>query len=174
MTTKEISPQINFLDGANYELAIARLPMTAFTIQEATLPTVYIPAIEQGNPFIKLKFASTNIEFSEFQVTFKVDENFKNYIELFNWIKGLGFPESHTQYKDLVENRNNLGGIRSDASLVISNSSKIVHKVIRFREAFPTQLSDLSFTTMMEGRPSYITARASFSIRDFEFEDIIA
>ncbi len=172
MANRDMPDQINFLDGANYQLAIARLPMTTFTVQEATLPTVKLGEVKTGNPFIDLNFAATHLDFDRFVVQFKVVENFSNYLELFNWMKGLGFPETHQQYKDLVDNPNSTGGVRSDASLVISTSSHIVHKTIRFRDVFPVSLSDLSFSTTRTG-PNYLQATAQFSIRDFEFEDVV-
>ncbi len=144
MATKDLPEQINFHNGSYYQLSIARLPMTTFMVQDATLPTVTLPAVHTGSPFVKLNYGGDGIDFSEFRVTFKVDEDFLNYIELFNWIKGLGFPETHESYRELVADVNNLGGVRSDASLVVSSSSKVVHKAIRFRDMHPTSSSKTS------------------------------
>jgi hypothetical protein len=34
------------------------------------------------------------ILFEDFSLRFLVDENLENYMEIHNWIRGLGFPES--------------------------------------------------------------------------------
>ena len=33
-------------------------------------------------------------------MTFLVDENLENFQEIHGWMRGLGFPESYTEYAD--------------------------------------------------------------------------
>jgi hypothetical protein len=41
------------------------------------------------------------IEFGDLSLRFLVDENLENYMEIQNWIRGLGFPENLQQFDDL-------------------------------------------------------------------------
>lgn len=172
MAVRDLPNQINFLDASYHVMAVARLPMTVFTLQEATIPDVVLKDVRTGNPFVSLNYAGDSLQFSEFECIFIVDEEMKNYRELYAWLRGLAFPEEYAQYNDLVANEELVGGIRSDISLVVSNSSHLAKISIDMVECVPTSLSKLSFSTTADG-PNYVTARATFSVRDFTVNTIV-
>ena len=172
MAVRDIPDQINFLDASYHQMAVARLPMTSFTVQQATIPDVILRAVQHGTPFVKLNFAGDSLDFSEFRCTFIVDEQMKNYNELYLWLRGLAFPESHEQYRDLTANEEIVGGVRSDISLVISNSSHLAKLSLDMVDCVPTSLSNLTFTTTARG-PNYVTATVTFSVRDFTVNTIV-
>ena len=41
-----------------------------------------------------LPIPGDKMEFEDLNVRFLVDENLENYMEIQNWMRGLGFPES--------------------------------------------------------------------------------
>jgi hypothetical protein len=72
------------------------------------------------------------IQFSDFTLRFLVDEDLKNYMEIQNWMRGLGFPESLREIYDLYNVNselydgrvNNYGELLySDATLEVLNST---------------------------------------------------
>ena len=46
------------------------------------------------------------MEFEDLSVRFLVDENLENYMEIQNWMRGLGFPESLQEIYDLQDQKN--------------------------------------------------------------------
>ena len=163
--------QVNFLDGSRFSMSIARLPTTTFMAQKIQMPSVYLPVVDTPNPFVKLNHASTHLEYAHLYVEFKIDEDLRNYQEIYNWMIGLGFPEDHGQYKELVKG-DKYQEIRSDLSIVIYTSSNIPNKVITFRDTFPSTLSEWVLTSTEDGQPNYMTVRVGFSVRDMKFENI--
>ena len=60
--------------------------------------SINIPAISMGNAtqptYLKdLPIPGDKMEFEDLNVRFLVDENLENYMEIQNWMRGLGFPE---------------------------------------------------------------------------------
>ena len=41
------------------------------------------------------------MDFGDLTLRFLVDENLKNFMEIQNWIRGLGFPERVQEFRDL-------------------------------------------------------------------------
>lgn len=171
MAIKDKPTNTNFLNPNGFAVSFQRLPFTTFYCQEVAIPSVNINDITTGNPFIKLNFSSTEINIGRFAMRFKVDENMKNYREILNWIRGLGFPETFDQYKDnkAIHGRE---ALRSDASVLITTSSKIPNIEIKLVDAFPVELSPLEFVTTDQDNINFITATVIFSVRDFVLSSI--
>lgn len=163
--------QLNFLQVSGYSFEIERLPYTTFMTQAVYFPTIVLPDITTGNPFQKLNYASTEIDFGKLAVDFKIDEKMKNFTEIFNWMKGLGFPEDQTQYAEVKYRSRPLTGLFSDASVLILSSSKIPVKEFVFRDIFPVSLGNLRFESTLED-VQYAVATVVFSMRDFIIKDI--
>lgn len=87
----------------------------------------------------------------DFQISFKVDEDLKNYLEVHNWLLGIYYPDSHSQYAALSKiSRSDkmLGtGVFSDMTAIIYDSARRPKFEVRFQDAFPRAMSGLRFTT---------------------------
>jgi hypothetical protein len=68
-----------------------------------------------------------------------------DYLEIYNWMKGLGAPTDFASYNTLKQTTE---GLYSDATLVINNSRKLGNMSATFYDLFPIELGDLQFTTM--------------------------
>ena len=53
-----------------------------------------------------LPIPGDKMEFEDLNVRFLVDENLENYMEIQNWMRGLGFPESFQEIYDLQDQKN--------------------------------------------------------------------
>lgn len=164
--------QLNFLQMSGARFEISRLPATTFLTESIYFPTIVLPDITIGNPYQKLNYAASEIDFGRLAVEFKIDEHMKNFTEIFNWMKGLGFPESQSQYAELKDTSRKNGGIRSDGSIVILSSSNNPVKEFVFRDMFPVSLGGIQFVTTSSS-VEYQVATAVFSIRDFIISDIV-
>ena len=113
-------------------------------------------------PLVNIPMTGDNVKFDDLIITFKVDEELRNYEEIFTWIQGLTFPESTDQFKKLEEQRALNGeGLKSDGFLMILNSSKNPILTCNYQDLFPTALSSINVVTT-DTSVSYLTATVMF------------
>ena len=86
-----------------------------------------------------------------------------NYIEVYNWMKGLTFPNEFNQYKNL---KGGEYGLLTDISIVIMNSHKNPNINILFEDCFPVSLSDVTLDTTQTD-VIYPQATVTFTFKDF-------
>jgi hypothetical protein len=158
---------INFLSPLGFRFTLARAPNLNFFATDVNLPSLSLGFIEVPTPFKVLDFPGDRLDYGDLQVTFKVDEDFQNYFEIYNWIVALGFPEDYGQYQrvaaaDPGEKEN----IFSDATLTIMNSGMIPNIEVRFQDLFPVSLGDINFTST-DSDVNYVTNTATFKYKLF-------
>jgi hypothetical protein len=162
----------NFLSPLNFKFSIKRAPNLNFFIQKANIPSIRIPSFEIPTIFNPIPTPYTHMEYGDFDITFKVDEDFQNYLEIHNWIRALGFPEQFEERTAISKNPDYSGeGLYSDLSLIILNSAKKPNYEFTFRSAFPTDLSSVEFDTS-DDDVDYVTASASFKYMLFDIVKI--
>jgi len=172
MSFKDVTANKNFLSPLGFKFVLTRLPNIEYFCQSVSLPSVSIGTTSFPNPFIKLPVAGTQLSFGTLSLTFKVDEDLKNYREIYDWLTGLGFPDNFDEYKNLatkpiVSNK----GIRSDGSLMILTSSKHPHHEVKFYDMFPTNLSGMKFDATLSD-VQYIEATVDFTFRKYDLASI--
>ena len=137
--------------------------------------------IESPTPFAYVPRPGDRLNYDPLNITFKVDEDLKNYFEIQKWLEGLGHPDSLEQTKELSKNINNnfMAGTRqvgyyttylSDATLSILTSAKNVNKNIFFYDCFPIGLTELSFSSTVT-TIEYLEATITFRYRKYELEE---
>jgi len=100
-----------------------------------------------------------------------------NYLELYNWMTGLGTPEDIKQYQDLNKTvsrptagtgkmGNVMQGVFSDGTLVVLTSAQNPNKRIQFVDLYPINLSPLQFDVTGTD-VAYIEADVTFNYRSF-------
>ena len=105
----------------------------------------------------------------------------ENYLAIYKWITGLGFPESIGQFSQLKKDdiRTNAsasddGDPRyfefSDATLQILNSNYKPSVLVNFKDAFPISLSTLDFDVTTRDY-NYFTAEVTFKYTIFNITD---
>lgn len=163
----------NFQLPTKFRFFVDGLKNVNFTCQAVSLPGVSLGSAETENPFVRLKMPGDKLIFSPLNVTFIVQEGLINYMEVFEWMEALGFPESHSQYRNIPRIKKNLVRVSdktleySDGTLVFLDSSNNPSYGFRFTDLFPVQLSDINLDTKDQtGDP--IIATATFNYRSFE------
>lgn len=153
---------LNFLSPLNFNFRLKRAPNLNFFIQKINLPGISFPSITETNPFVNIPIAGDHLQYGDLSVTFKVDEDLNNYLEIHNWIRALTFPDNFTEFANISKNPEYTGeGVTSDLTLIISNSVKIPNYEVQFRNAYPTSLSALSFQTT-DTTVEFISATVTF------------
>ena len=159
----------NYLSPLEFVVSVKRLPHVQFFTQRASIPSVSKQAIEKPTPFKTLYETGDLIRYSELNLTFIIDEHMNNYIEVFNWIKGLTFPENFDQFKKLSESEE---GLRSDISIVVKNSSKNPSIIIEYYDCIPISLSEVLLDTT-QSDVIYPEATVTFQYNNFSIKQVV-
>lgn len=157
----------NFLSPIGFRFALQRAPNIEYYIQAATIPSLTASYITIPTPFSNLSFSPDKLEYGDFSLTFRVDEDMSNYLEIHNWLVGTAFPDNFTQHSNLVtREQGDNSGVYSDATLTILNSTKNYNIEISFEDLFPTSISDIELDVRASD-VNYSEATATFRYKRF-------
>lgn len=164
----------NFLSPLNFKFSLARAPTLNWNVQTVRVPGLSLSSGEMATPFVPLP-TTGKITYQTLMVTFRVNEDLKDYLEIFNWMTGLGSPTDFSGYKSLSDNKKNNPGttnqLTSDINLTIMNSSKLKNLKVDFYDAFPVDLSELQFNTMLTD-VTYLEATVEFRFLRYTIQTI--
>lgn len=162
----------NFLPIVGFKFSISRLPTTNYFIQAVNVPGVELGITQIDTPFIKYPVQGDHIKYRDLTLTFRIDEDMKNYQEIYNWIIGLGFPDNFNQYKQFKQTSATAGeGLKSDATLLIQNSARVPNIEIKFTDIFPRSLSDI-IMDVRDTSIQYGEATAVFKFRGMQIKHL--
>lgn len=81
-----IKQDYNTLKTNAFNFILERIPETAFRVTACNLPGIFLPVPEEQPPGIAQFWSGTGSNFEDLTIRFIVDEDMKNYRELYNWI----------------------------------------------------------------------------------------
>ena len=117
------------------------------------------------------------MQFGDLNLRFLVDEDLVNFMEIQNWMRGLGFPESLAEFNDL-KNQAILGpmgksteDVYSDGTLQILSSNLIPKFQVVFNDLFPYSLSTVTFDAT-DTDIEYFTADVGFKYTLYQITDL--
>lgn len=151
----------SFLSNVEWRFKIDRLPSVNFFIQSVNIPSINLGRSDKPSPFVKIPFAGDHIEYGELQVTFKIDEDFQSYLEVFNWMIAIGFPNNFNEH-----NFQKHDDLYSDGTLIALTNAKNPNLEITFKRMWPTFLSDVQFDATSQPQKE-IDVTASFAYQTF-------
>ncbi len=158
---------LNMLSPLNFKFTLKRAPNLNFFVQRINIPGVALPKVDTPNPLIKIPLSGDHLEYDELDITFKVDENLQNYLEVHNWVRALGKP-SFNEYSVLANQATYTGeGLKSDIVVTVLTSQKNSNYEFIFKDAFPISISSISFQSTDES-VNYIEASARFVYTIFD------
>jgi hypothetical protein len=171
-TTCPVPTNINPLSSNGFNFSISKLPEVSFFCQEVNLPSVTLPTFDMNTPLSALPFSGEILSFDDLNIQFIIDENMSNYIAVYNWMIGLGFPEDNKQFTDFI-NSQDTGYSRtsrefSDATLQILGSNNLPVQTVKFIDILPVTLSSLNFLST-NNDVTYLVGNVSFKISRYEF-----
>jgi uncharacterized protein YozE (UPF0346 family) len=160
---------LNYLSPLGFRFILDRTPTTNYFVQLTSLPSITLGDFDEATPLVNLPYPGDKLRFNPFDITFRVDEDMRNYKEIYDWLIGLGYPESTDQravFANQARGTNLSGGtgkdaVYSDASLIIMTSAQNPNVRINFRDCFPIDLSTLQFNTTSQD-VNYLEASATF------------
>jgi len=167
----------NFLSIVGFDFILNRCPKVSFYCNQANIPEIELGVAVQHSYLRDIPTPGEKLTFGDLNLSFMVDEDCENYLQIYDWITGLGFPESLQQYEDLKRNSRFCPtedapfNERSDGTLIILNSDYNPACKIKFRDMFPVSLSGIPFSAI-ETEERYFTAQVSFKYTIFDMIDI--
>ena len=168
----------NFLSPTGFKFALKRSPAAAFFCNQANIPSLDLGIAQQTSYLKDIDIPGDKIVFGDLTLRFLVDEDLYNYMEIQNWIRGLGYPEKLDQLRDLSEEgkiKSKFGqsgeNIYSDATLQILSSSLVPKFQIMFKDVFPYSLSTITFDAT-DTDIEYFTADVSFKYTIYDMQDM--
>ena len=157
----------NFLSATGFRFILNRTPKVAFFSNSVNVPSLTLGVANQPTYLKDIPIPGDKLEFEDFTVRFLVDENLENYMEIQNWMRGLGYPESLNEIYNLQKEKSNtvnsekIMNIYSDGSLIALNSTNNIIFKVTFNDMFPVYLSSLQFDAT-DTSGEYFTAEVTF------------
>lgn len=181
----------DYADPTKFKFSIVKLPKVEYFCTQVNLPGVSISDnYSQPTPFRDIPLPGEKLKYEPLSVTFLVDENLENYQEIHGWLRGIGFPGGHEEFKNLLDggsdrfptskntslgdagrvkfNAPSTGGILSDSTLNILTSKNNPVTEVRFRDCFPISLSSLQYNQQATDT-DYLTATVTFEYKIYDF-----
>ena len=168
----------NFLSPTGFRFTLKRSPAAAFFCNQANIPSLDLGIAQQTSYLKDIDIPGDKIQFGDLTIRFLVDEDLFNYMEIQNWIRGLGYPEKLSQLKDLNDEGKIVSrfakareNIYSDATLQILSNSLVPKFQVFFKDVFPYSLSTITFDAS-DTDIDYFTADVSFKYTVYTIADM--
>lgn len=163
--------QKSFLSQLNFKFSINKLPNTMLNITRVSLPSIAVEDIELATPFNKALHFPDKVSWGDLGITFKVDENLKSYIEIYNWMIDIGRAQElgNTNHNRILNDT--YQNWYSDATLTIMSSAQRPIVEFRFKDIFPFQISDLDFSSTDQD-VQYLDSTVQFRLQSFTIHNI--
>ncbi len=133
---------INQLNVVSFATNFLRMPGVNYFCQRVNIPGISLANTIQSTPFANIPIEGDVLEFEDLSLAFVVDEDMQNYLELYNWLHALGFPERYAQYDNQAGK-----DIKSDVNIIIHTNKSNPNYSIVFKDVFPISLGVLNFDT---------------------------
>jgi hypothetical protein len=167
----------NFLSSVGFKFTLNRAPKVAFFSNTANIPSITLGVAMQPTYTTDIPVPGDKMMFDDFTLRFLVDEDLTNYMEIQNWMRGLGFPESLQEIYDWQDTNqkfeqplNSQMNLYSDGTMLVLNSNQNYNFQVRFSRMFPYSLSTLQFDATNPDN-EYFTADVSFKYMMYNILD---
>ena len=158
----------NYLATNYFKLEITRLPLLTYHCQAVNLPTLSLSHTEQGTSTgTPVKWIGGRYNWEELNVTFLVDEDMKNWLEVFEWMKEIAIMtdvRNTMNYTIPGKPSGQIDDYFSNAQLAITNSSYKPKLIVDLVDIFPISLSGIPFNSAnTDNEPATATATFAYT-----------
>ena len=167
MTSSAFGKQIanrNFLSGVAFKFNLAKFPKVDFFSNSAIIPVLNLELTTQASYLKNIDVPGERLTYGDFTLRFLVDENMENYLSIYNWLTGLGFPETTKEFAEIIKDKDGQRDPKEafcDGTLSILNSNYREVAKVKFNDLFPVSLTSLDFDATNTD-VQYFTAEATF------------
>jgi len=151
----------NPLMNTYFRFTMAKVPTITYFCQKVNLPSLNLDAIVQPTRFgARLHKSADSYTYDDLTIDFIVDENMKNWLELYDWLRSCSDLIDHTEFEDIDIHT-------TDAELIITNSAKQPIKSVSFYRVIPTSVGAINFdSSTTDTEPIISTATFRFTSYD--------
>ena len=139
-----------------------------FFTQKLSIPSISASQVEVATPFNKMFSTPDKLMFANLDLTFIVDEEMKNYLEIYDWMNGIAHPRDFTEFKKVDESQH---GLESDITVLVVNSHKNPNMEVSFINCFPISLSEIMMDTTNQD-VIYPECVATFQYQSFSIKSV--
>ena len=189
-STSPLSRQPTKLDYSSptqFRFLINQLPKVQYFTVAANIPGLTLGDTTFATPLKDIPLMGDKLTYDDLTLTFIVDENLENYIEMHNWLTGIGFPKDRSQFSTFRSTTSNtpvttvgtsddIGDVKpttsdrpmfSDSVLTILTNKNNPVVECRFSDCFPTSISGLDYS-QNQTDVEYLTAEVNFKYKIYE------
>ena len=183
--------KLDYLSPTQFKFNIHQLPKVEFFCTAANVPAINLGEAIFPTPYKQIPVMGDTLTYDNLSISFIVDENLENYIELHEWLTAIGFPKDREQFttfrsstadspvltQGISDDRGlttgtaqlstSARGMFGDAILTILTNKNNPVVEVRFQDLFPVALGALDFTQTATD-VEYITVTADFSYKIYE------
>ena len=181
---------LDYLSPTQFKFNIHQLPKVEFFCTAANVPAINLGEAVFPTPYKEIPVMGDTLTYDNLSISFIVDENLENYIEIHEWLTAIGFPKNRNQFSSFrsstastpiatqgtsddigdVQPATSARGMFGDAILTILTNKNNPVVEVRFQDIYPVALGALDFTQTATD-VEYITVTADFS---YKIYDIVA
>ena len=183
--------QLDYVSPTQFKFNIHHLPKVEFFCTAANVPAISLGEAVFPTPYKEIPVMGDTLTYDNLSISFIVDENLENYIEMHDWLTAIGFPKNRNQFSTFrsstastpiatqgtsddigdVQPATSARGMFGDAILtVLTNKNNPVVEV-RFQDIYPVALGALDFTQTSTD-VEYISVTADFSYKIYDIVTI--
>ena len=183
--------KLDYTSPTQFRFLINQLPKVQYFTVSANVPGITLGDATYATPLKDIPLPGEKLTYDDLNITFIVDENLENYIEIHNWLASLGFPKNREQFKTHRSATSNLpkatvgtSGDIGDVKPITSDSPMFCDSVLtvlsnknnpvvecRFEDCFPTSLSSLDYS-QNQTDVEYLTAEVTFKYKIYEIKTL--
>ena len=135
----------NGILASHFQFELRKISNTTFFCQSVQLPGLSLRSTEQLTPFNNIPRPGGALSHENLSLSFMVDENLKNWMEIYNWMRSCTNQENFDTYEQPDKHLN------SEGVLFIHDSNNQPRFRITFENMFPVSLGGLNFKTGSQG-----------------------
>ena len=175
MTNSAFGKQIqnrNFLSGEAFKFNLPKFPKVDFFSNSARIPELNLELTTQASYLKNIDVPGERLSYGDFTLSFLVDENMENYQSIYDWLTGLGFPETTKEFAEIIKDKDGQRDPKEafcDCTLRILNSNYREVGKVKFNDLFPISLTSLDFDATNTD-VQYFTAEATFKYTVYKIE----
>ena len=93
-TLRRQPTELDYADPTKFKFSINKLPKVEYFTTGYNLPGINLGESIFPTPLKQIPVMGDELTYENLEITFLVDEKLENYIELHNWLVGIGFPDN--------------------------------------------------------------------------------
>ena len=173
----------NLLQTTAFRFVMTKTPEMVYFCQSASIPSVSVIDTPVLSKHPTLHFADPKLNYDPLTLSFLVNEDMGNYMEIYNWMRYFTIHDEKTQPRNRSEiassgvydaedpftglsKPGDPADYQVDGTLVILNSKSVPQASITFKDIYPSSLGEIDLNAS-DGEASPVNCSVTFQYRDF-------